>query len=164
MSKYDVNLRKLVLLLLPTFHRRPLLSALAYCIIAPLRSLYVQFLSLRNDSNYRLEHNGQVCYLRAVLNDIFDAGKRRITITDYELIISAGKTIYARELDNETIITQREAMNPLIVNRRGFVGVSGLDFMVNLPLDMKGSVDEVRLRAIVNMYKLVSKRYIINYI
>ena len=115
-------------------------------------------------SIYRLEHNGQTCYLRAVLNDVFDAGKRRITVTDYEQTTSEGKTIYLREQDNETIVSCRESMTPLVVNRRGFVGVSGTDFMINLPSELKENIDTIRLRAIVNTYKLVSKRYIINYI
>lgn len=164
MSKYDINLRKWILLLLPTYHRRPFLAVLVYCTIAPLRYIYVKFLALRNDSIYRLEHNGQTCYLRAVLNDMFDAGKRRITVTDYEQTTSEGKTIYMRELDNETVVAGREVMAPLVVNRRGFVGVSGIDFMINLPAEMEGTIDDVRLRAFVNAYKLVSKRYIINYI
>lgn len=164
MSRYDINLRKWVLLMLPTFHRRPLLSAIVFALIAPLRYIYAKFMTLRNDNIYRLEHNGQVCHLRAVVNDMFDAGRRRITITDYENNPVDGKTIFKREIDPKTIIAQREKMTPLTINRRGFVGVSGCDFVVNIPMELQESINEPRLRAVINIYKLVSKRYLINYI
>lgn len=164
MSRYDINLRKWVLLMLPTFHRRPLLSAIVFALVAPLRYIYVKFLAMRNDNIYRLEHDGQVCHLRAVVNDMFDAGRRRITITDYENNPVTGKIIFKREIDPKTIITQREKMTPLTINRRGFVGVSGCDFVVSIPIELRESINEPRLRAVINMYKLVSKRYLINYI
>lgn len=164
MSRYDINLRKWVLLMLPTFHRRPLLSAIVFALVAPLRYIYVKFLAMRGDNIYRLEHNGQVCYLRAAINDMFDASKRRITIADFESNPITGKIIFKREIDPKAIITQREKMAPLTINRRGFVGVSGCDFVINIPMELQDSINEPRLRAVINMYKLVSKRYLINYI
>ena len=40
---YDVNFKRLALLLLPTFRRRPLLAALAYAAVSPLQWLHTQF-------------------------------------------------------------------------------------------------------------------------
>ena len=37
---YDVNFKRLALLLLPTFRRRPLLAALAYAAVSPLQWLH----------------------------------------------------------------------------------------------------------------------------
>ena len=164
MSRYDINLRKWVLTLAPTFHRRPVLMALAFSTIAPLRYIHVKFMAMRAANLYRLEHNGQVCHLRAVVNDLFDAGHRRITITDFENNPVEGKKVFLREVEPKTIIHGREKMTPLTINRRGFVGVSGCDFVVNVPRELKESINEQRLKAVVNMYKLVSKRYTINWV
>ena len=82
MSKYDVKFKRLALLLLPTFLRRPLIAAVAYASGIPVQYLYVRFIRWKQDTDYRLNNNGQVCYLRAVLNDMFDPGLRRITISD----------------------------------------------------------------------------------
>lgn len=71
MSKYEVNIKRFALLLLPTFWRKPLLATLAYAMVSPLGYLHTRFVLFRRDTVYRLTHNGQVCYLRAVLNDQF---------------------------------------------------------------------------------------------
>ena len=82
MSKYEVNIKRFALLLVPTFWRRPILATLAYAMVSPLGYLHTRFVLFRRDTVYRLTHNGQVCYLRAVLNDQFDPIERRITITE----------------------------------------------------------------------------------
>ncbi|MBR1633068.1 MAG: hypothetical protein IJ686_04875 [Bacteroidales bacterium] len=164
MSRYETNLRKLGLLLLPTFLRRPLAAALLYSLLAPLRYLHVRLMHLRNETDYRIRHTGQVCYLRAVLNDEFDTGGRRITVTDYESVEVGGNFVHLREDDEEVEIYTRSELSPLTINRRGYVGVSDVDFSVNIPEGLRGEIDEARLRGVVNKYKLVSKRYTINYV
>ena len=82
MGKYDINVKRLALLLLPTFWRKPGFAALAYAAVSPLQWLHTQFVLWKRDAEYRVQKNGQVCHLRAVLNDMFDPIDRRITITD----------------------------------------------------------------------------------
>ena len=52
----------------------------------------------------------------------------------------------------------------VIVNRRGYGGVSGYDFWVNIPLALYGEVDVAQVAAVVNTYKLASKRFSTNFI
>ena len=133
MDKYDVNFKRLALLLLPTFRRRPLLAAMAYAAVSPLQYLHTRFILWKRESDYRLEHNGQVCYLRALLNDKFDPIDRRITIT--ETVENVGFiTLHKREEDAEVLVPRRGSGRILILNRRGYGGVSGYDFWVNIPL------------------------------
>ena len=84
--------------MLPTFMRRRRLFAFVRALCAPLYlgkdSLYQRFLEMRGDHIYRLSHNGQVCYLRAALNDAFGL-KKGFEIEDadeYE-----GEWIYAKD-------------------------------------------------------------------
>lgn len=163
MDKYDVNFKRLALLLLPTFLRRPLLAAFAYAFVSPLQYLHTRFILWKRESDYRLEHNGQVCYLRALLNDKFDPIERRITIT--ETVENVGFiNMHKREEDSAVLVPCRESGQILILNRRGYGGASGYDFWVNLPLVLYDKVDIMQVRAVVNTYKLASKRFSINYI
>lgn len=76
---FDINFDKWVALMLPTFLRRRRIFAFCRALCAPLyigeKGLYNRFLKKRGDHIYRLSHNGQVCYLRAALNDAFGLSK-----------------------------------------------------------------------------------------
>lgn len=163
MSKYEVNIKRFALLLLPTFWRKPILAAFAYAMVWPLVGLHTRFILFRRDTVYRLTHNGQVCHLRAVLNDQFDPIERRITISD-EAASSGVLMLHMREQEQAFMLPTRESDKAFIVNRRGFDGVNGFDFWVNIPISLYDAVDVFRLRAIVGTYKLASKRFSINYI
>ena len=52
----------------------------------------------------------------------------------------------------------------MILNRRGYGGVNGYDFWVNLPVALYGKVDLAQVTGVVNTYKLASKRFSINFI
>lgn len=163
MSKYEVNFKRFALLLLPTFWRRPILATIAYAMVSPLSYLHTRFVLFRRDSVYRLTHNGQVCYLRAVLNDQFDPIERRITITE-DAAGGGDLLLYRREEDRGHLLPGRATGRATIVNRRGFGGINGYDFWVNIPAALYETVDVARLKAIVGTYKLASKRFSINYL
>lgn len=160
---YDVNIKRLALLTLPTWLRRPLAGALIYAGVAPLGRLLQELRAYRSATSYRLSHNGQVCKLRGALNDEFDPEQRRIKIEDNDgaeiLEVSA---IHMREVGRWTMLPRRGA-GAASIHREGFSGTSGYDFWVTVPEEMRAAETETRLRAVVNMYKLASKRYAINY-
>lgn len=163
MGKYDINAKRLALLLLPTFWRKPGFAALAYAAVSPLQWLHTQFVLWKRDAEYRVQKNGQVCHLRAVLNDMFDPIARRITITE-EAAEAGALMLRKREEEQALLLPRRETGRAFIINRRGFGGVNGYDFWVNIPIALYGTVDVSRLRAIVGTYKLASRRFSINYI
>ncbi|MCD8081863.1 MAG: hypothetical protein LUF04_16150 [Bacteroides sp.] len=163
MNKYEVDIKKLALLLLPTFMRKPLIAGITYASVSGLSNIYMRFARFREETNYRLEHNGQVCHLRAVLNDYFDPFERRITVTENAELYD-NSSIYMREVNtNEAVRIQDTEDYALTVNRRGFTGIHGFDFWVNLPAAAYKEIDVKRVEAIVNIYKLASKRYGISY-
>jgi hypothetical protein len=158
---YNVNFKKLVQLLLPTFLRKPVIAAFAETMTEPVIAVKFMFDDYRKDVNYRLYHNGQVCYLRAVLNDYFDPILRRITITDADKDMNPS-VIFLRSENRFVMIPERQSSSAVILNRRGFSGTSGYDFTINVPTEL---IDQNnRITAIADIYKLVSKRYSINYI
>lgn len=162
MSVYDIRIKRFALLLLPPRWRKPLLAAWVQSSVQPINVLYGQFMRWRSETEYRLGHNGQVCYLRAVLNDLFDPIDRRITITD-EVEEQADQTWYHRQAETTRLLPIRETKHPFIIERRGFGGINGFDFWINIPLSLYATIELSRLRAIVATYKLASKRFSINY-
>lgn len=160
MSKYDVEFKKLALSLLPQRLRQCTLAAYCYCLVTPVSGLHARFMKNRKDVHYRLHHNGQVCYLRAVVNDSFDPISRRIIITD--AVALSSMIIYARSVGRWKLIPRRNTGEALILNRRGFDGITGYDFVVQIPAELNLTTnDEKRMRSIINTYKIASKRYLI---
>lgn len=160
---YDVNFKRLALLLLPTFRRRPLLAALVYAAVSPLQYLHTRFMRWRRDTDYRLLHNGQVCYLRGLLNDLFDPIDRRITVSE-EVSNIGNIVLHKREVQRAVRFPARGSGRMVVLNRRGYGGVNGYDFWVNLPVALYGKVDLAQVTGVVNTYKLASKRFSINFI
>ena len=155
--------KRLALLLLPTFWRKPGFAALAYAAVSPLQWLHTQFVLWKHDAEYRVQKNGQVCHLRAVLNDMFDPIDRRITITDNAENVGY-IILHHRDTDQSVRLPARGSGRAVILNRRGYGGVNGYDFWVNLPVALYGKVDLAQVTGVVNTYKLASKRFSINFI
>lgn len=151
---YNVNYRKLAMMLTPIRMRKAALMSFLYVAVAPVMTLARKFDQYRQDTDYRLAHNGQTCYLRAMLNDYFDPQQRRITIEEVPEL--AGSTLYMRH-------TERFLFPRMMLVRRGYGGANGFDFVVSVPAALRGSIDEARMRSLVNLYKLVAKRYTITY-
>ncbi|MBD5213110.1 MAG: hypothetical protein HDS74_08505 [Bacteroidales bacterium] len=161
---FNVNIKRLALLVLPTWLRRPLVGALIYAGVTPLGRLAQELRKYRSTTRYRLRHNGQVCKLRSVLNDEFDPSLRRITIEDGESNSAIeASIIYCRE-EARWVMVPRRDFGAVVIHRDGFSGTSGFDFWVNVPDELRIAGIETRMRAIINTYKLASKRYTINYI
>ena len=161
---FNVNIKRLALLVLPTWLRRPLVGALIYAGATPLGRLAQELRKYRSDTCYRLRHNGQVCKLRGVLNDEFDPALRRITVEDRDsATLIEASIIYRREVARWVMVPCR-GFGAVIIHREGFSGTSGFDFWVNVPDELITTEIETRMRAIINTYKLASKRYTINFI
>ncbi len=162
---YRINFVRLAALLLPTMLRKPL-------IITYLRAMYSQFelipfLRFRDTTTYRLTHNGQVCYLRAVLNDRFDPHtglepenqRRRIIIEDGAEMIS--NLVYWRETGILTGVPARGS-GSLLIGRRGSTQSGGYDFTVRVPLDVWNDAQKMAVMPeLIREYKLASKQFII---
>lgn len=146
---YNLNIDKLLVLLTPTFLRKPKLIAWLRTLATPLHKLLYNIQRASQADLYNLAHNSQVCYLRKALNDEFDDEQRRIRIED-------GKQ------KQRLYIYPRSANKPLYLGKvflyqRGDYIDGGVDFIVVLPKDL--TYDKYKLEALVNFYKLAGKRW-----
>lgn len=153
--KRIMNFYRLAALLLPVNLRKPRILSIVKALMTPLYTVQRFFLLYREEVIYKINHNGQVCYLRGVLNDTFDNSERRIRIEDP----------YRNDF---LILYQRPEMKQIdlgreLVSRRDSVSAEQLDFVVKVPLTLKSVDNESRMRAVINFYKLAGKQYRIDY-
>lgn len=145
---YSVNWRRLAILLTPPFLRSEFLDFVKAS-FKPLQELHDEWLRLRASNLYKIKHNSQVCYLRAALNDSFDYDLRRI------VIVNGNKY-------KKTYIYTRGEQKPkflgtLYIHSRDDYQDSGIDFIVLIPSDLVYNEDQ--MKALIDFYKLASKRY-----
>ena len=153
MRIFELNLRRLVILLLPTFLRKARLVAWLQILIAPLEQLQYSFNQKRNSDLVTLTHNGQRCYLRKILNDTFDQGLRRIRIED----MTHFNAVYIyTEAENQPVYLEEKYLYT-----SGEMQVNGVNFSVYIPNELQAR--EVEIKALIEAYKIASKRYIIIY-
>ena len=158
---FNVDFKRLAIHLLPTFFRQPLMFGMLRAALAPVETLYAQFLDKRAAQIYRISHNGQTCYLQAALNDRFDPSERRIRVLTLE---RQGEWLYAVTENGGTDIPVATAEGeeitgvPIVYDEQGLTAEQN-NFVVYLPQ----TVWETRLEAVrqlVDTYKLMSKRAI----
>ena len=148
---YNLNIDKLLVLLTPTFLRKPKMVAWLRALATPLNKLLYQFQQARESDLYNLAHNSQVCYLRKALDDEFDSILRRIHIEDGKQ--NARIYIYPRSTNKPLYLGK------IFLYQRGSYIDGGVDFVVVLPRDLE--YDKYKLEALVNFYKLAGKRWTI---
>jgi hypothetical protein len=127
-------------------------------LVAPLVNLHYTWHNLRIDNLYKIEHTGQICYLRGSLNDFFDPVERRIYITngverDGVFIATEAENYdvwIATEAEDETLWLTTESENVL----------SGLDYIVWVPQALYDN-QLPDITAHIDFYRVAGKRYAI---
>lgn len=145
---FNLDLDKLVILLLPIAWRRPRTVAFLQALVAPLKSLHYNFRINRVKNLYRIRHNWMKCYMEAALNDEFDPQERRITIDEPDVHLN--KYIYT-EAENKP-----KYLGTMYLRTLAELDGSGMDFTVNFN-GASGNIYDIR--ALVDFYKLAGPRY-----
>ncbi len=146
---FNIDYSRLAILLTPTFLRKARLMAWLRSLVSPINNLYNNWFGFRLRNVYKLGHNGQVVYLRAALNDSFDPSERRIIIIDGNKF--KRKFIYTNPEQKPTFLGK------IFLNRSSDFADTGVDFIVGIP---DGLVfNQIDMEALINFYKLASKRY-----
>lgn len=149
MSKvFDIDLKKLTVLLLPMALRKSRTVALLRSMVMPMAALHYRFTVKRTADLYKLGHNSQVCYLRAALNDSFDVDQRRIRILD------------GNQYQRNYIYTRGEekpvALGTIYLHDRADYADTGVDFLVEVPSE---TYRQYEMKALIDFYRLAAKRY-----
>lgn len=162
---YNINWRAFIILNLPVFLRKFKFIRLLEVFFTPIIWLHFEFLEFRKQALYKLNHNSQICYLQAVLNDAFDNNHRRIIIAN--AVLREPVWFYEPE-ENKPVMHYEEPDNKPVYYREEteFIG-DGADFLVLIPGDLKPDNDQeenaylIKIRAQLDYYKLYVKNYLI---
>jgi len=149
---YKVDYNKLPVLLLPMGMRKAVTLAFLWAMLRPIYTLHYTWKQLRLDNIYKLEHNAQVCYFRAALNDRFDPDLRRIYIDGGN--ITEANYIYTVGEKRPKYIGMFYLFQALEMS------AGGADFFVYVPSEIMES-QLYELQALINLYRLGGKRYLI---
>lgn len=142
--------------MLPTFLRKPLLVGYVRALVAPIDSIYYKWHNWRIDNIYKLEHTGQICYLRGSLNDKFDPIERRIFIGN-GLLFETQYIFTEAEEQDVWLGTEAEA-DTLWLRTESETADTGLDFIVYVPETIYNAQLD-GLKAHIEFYKAGGKRY-----
>ena len=155
---YNINYSLLVLLLTPTMLRNPLQKALLTSLVKPLDSINSEFAAFIQSIQTRA--NAQICYLQARLNDEFDFSQRRIVVRNIQL--ETDSYLLWSESANKPLMLSAD--EPVLLSGDGQFGSNTEDFEVVLPYFWTLTSNELkRMKRIINMNKLASKKYRIVY-
>jgi len=165
MSKiFEIDFKRLVVMLLPLALRKPLIFALLNSMIKPITTLYNNFLNSRKTNLYIATITPQVCYLRKLLNDTFDPDFRRIYISDGEInewVLLSSLNLFNSTDDKQPLWVGSEVYQ--IIYKQGIVTSIGFDFAIFVPNSLRNNTNHNRIISLLDSHKLASKRYIINY-
>ena len=148
---YKVDWDRLILLLLPTFLRKPVLFGFLKSLLTPISNLHYKWsLAVRDENLKKLSYNGQTCYLRKVLNDRWDSEFRRIYIGD--TLNSEQNYIYTT---SENLDVYLGTM--FLEEEFNYAGTT-VDFLVFVPQSVL-DIRENEIIATLEFYKLAGKQY-----
>lgn len=147
------NMTLLAKMLIPPTVRGSLLVRFAYLLSIPFGKTIVALDKNAKETERRLKANGQVCKLKALLNDLYDQRDRRITITDAEPLEPV--VVYQRTNGRRVQAYGRNSDNRLTVPTRGLT-IAGYAFCVNIPAELESIKDSIQ--ATTDKYRLATKK------
>lgn len=159
---FNIDFYRLVAQLLTLRRRKTKFIHWLFCMVEPVIQLHQQFMQFRDSTNYKLAHTPQVFSMENVLNDAFDRTQRRIFIEDG--VFTFPVYFYDRADDKPVYFFDRADDRPVRFYDRSSLGKLDVDFTVVLPKGLPISDAEmIRLRALVDFYRLPDKTYTVNY-
>ena len=157
----QIDYRKLVILLLPTFLRQPVLMAWLRAMAYPLQQLHDRHQAARTQRLYELRHTSQICFIKDALNNEFG-------ITDYangfeiEDINAPGEWVWIYDENVERFDDEQHMLfdEPTFIHNISAILPPTSAFFVLVPQSITiDETNEARIRSIVNKYRLASRTF-----
>lgn len=166
MAQMKIDYNKLAVLLLPTFLRQPLLMSLARILMVPLQRLHDEHHAARDERMYQLRHTSQICHIKDALNREFAVGNYDPTTPDYtagfeiEDINAIGDWVmtYDEVPALADVHTMAEDDDYLLVYDEAIITQATQSFIVYVPKSVAFSPSLPKIRAIVELYRLASRK------
>lgn len=155
MFQLSADFKKLIKWLIPVWLRQSTVMLVLQAAMLPVRQVYNTYVLFVKETLYRLQHNGQICYLRKVLNDKLDVTERRILLEDFE---GLQRFFFWAETDLRDVNFE----NTVYFWPDDMYADSGIDFVVKIPYGIVTAEKDLSyLHSLLKEYKLASKNYTI---
>lgn len=152
---YKINFLDLLQQFLMTGLRRRMSLSLMSAVFRPLITLHYAWRQHRSSDIYKIDHSGQVCSLRGVLNDRFDPEERRIEINGF---VGVSRNYIYTKPENKP-----QNLGTFYLRNNLEFEDTGADFKVYVPHGIINS-QGYEVRSVIDYYKAGGKRYIIPFI
>lgn len=163
MRAFEIDYKKLAVLLLPTFLRQPVLTAIVRVLMQPLAVMHDIFRTRRDDHLFDLAHNGQVCYLKHALDsldglDYATGFEIRDINAEGDFVFAYDETEWLQDTDRVWLVP--DAPDCTMVYDNAAITAQTEAFVVYVPAQypFNGSKPaDPRIAATVEKYRLVSR-------
>lgn len=159
MRRYRIDINGLIKLLVKFSLRKPKRLAGLNALTYPIVILWNGFLKFLQDKVYELNKTSQVVHIEAVLNDRWDAGLRRIYLTDGDSVEPLYIYRVAESKPAPIIYQDAEGEPAPYIYTDNELNAVTIDFIIHVPVFI--TFDEEEMKALVNKYRLPGKAYII---
>ena len=157
---YNINYRRLGILLIPAFLRKDIINAFISAFMQPLSVIQRQFINYVNSIDTGLY--SQTCRMEGLLNDLFDYYNRQIHVRTTD--VNPDDFLIKSEALGSTLMLGTEPGNTEILVKMGYLGTNSIDFEIVFPVGYSLTADEEKqIRSIINQNKLASKKFDIVY-
>ena len=153
---FNINFKRLAMWWLPLAYRNLELLNFIWCLISPLELMYIEVLKARKQNLIRMNFTYQKFSMQRRLNDAFDPVDRRIEIV--KAVQYEGVYLYTEAEDDQSRSKTKFLYgdeNPIYLRTEAEL-YSEYDFIVKIP---NTAINMYQLRAEIDFYKLISKRY-----
>jgi hypothetical protein len=162
--RYRVDFDTLAQQMLPSLLRRPRLIAWLRSLLTPLRQLYTDFITYTRYAQRELSYNGQTMILEGALNDGFDSGVRRITVSNTDTELLPLYINFSIELEPEKPVRFASESPPWLYVPAFDEFNTQLDFIVRAPSILYTPERARQLHARIQRFKPATRRYSLRFI
>ncbi len=157
----QIKFPRLAVLLLPIILRQPAICALLSVLVSPFSELLTMLTKFRYTTLEQLKYNGQVCRLEYCLNSLFtdQTGNEHIRVVDGQQQTGQPFYIYPRGSAQHIEMPMPRGTDDkhIILNYRENNAEKYYDFFVIVPQTL--SINQTRLKAVINNYKTPGKSF-----
>ena len=163
--RYRVRYADLAAHLLPSLLRRPHLLAWLAALLAPLETLYQDFVAYQRATFRELAYNSQTLVFEGALNDQFDPYTCRIRIVNQEVELTPLYLNFRNENqpDEKFVGFTREGP-PWRYCYQYAEFDTQLDFIVRVPVGLRSPERTTQLTARINRFRYATKKYALRYV
>ncbi len=162
--RYRLHFGDLAAQLLPALLRRPRLLAWLAALLAPLETLYQEFVAYQRATFQELAYSSQTLVFEGALNDGFDAGSRRICIENADRELAPFYLNFRDENQAEQYLWFAADRQPWRYCYQYIEFSTQLDYVVRVPSSLYTPEFNTRLNARVLRFNLATRRFAISYI